>query len=64
MVDSNSTIEISFGSLDALAEVAVGDEWEERIGGGVKVSMAEAWGKSRYTLSLNRYSYGLVIAIT
>ena len=37
-------------ALDALAEVAVGEGWEQRVGGGVKVSMAEAWGKSRYVI--------------
>jgi type 2A phosphatase activator TIP41 len=27
--------------------VATGEGWEERVGGGVKVSMAEQWGKNR-----------------
>ncbi|KAK8847552.1 hypothetical protein IAR55_005411 [Kwoniella newhampshirensis] len=53
--DSNSSsncgeedkVEIHFRTLDALAGVAVGEGWEERVGGGVLVSMAEKWGKSR-----------------
>jgi len=44
-------LEMRFATLDALAGVAVGEGWEDRVGGGVKVSMAEAWGKSRYLLS-------------
>ncbi len=43
----HAPISICFSTLDSLAEVAVGEGWEERVGGGVKVSMAEAWGKSR-----------------
>nr|XP_031860691.1 uncharacterized protein CI109_003734 [Kwoniella shandongensis]KAA5527763.1 hypothetical protein CI109_003734 [Kwoniella shandongensis] len=48
-VDENSgeKVEIRFDTLDALAGVAVGEGWEERVGGGVLVSMAEKWGKSR-----------------
>jgi len=37
-----------FSGLEALAEVGVGEGWEERVGGGVLVSMAETWGKNRY----------------
>ncbi|WWC68108.1 uncharacterized protein I206_102029 [Kwoniella pini CBS 10737] len=36
-------VEIKFDSLEALADVATGEGWEERIGGGVKVSMADKW---------------------
>lgn len=36
-----------FNGLEALAEVGVGEGWEERVGGGVLVSMAETWGKNR-----------------
>jgi len=38
---------IKFDTLEALAEVATGEGWEERVGGGVKVAMAEQWGKNR-----------------
>ena len=44
---SENLVELRFATLDALAGVAVGEGWEERVGGGVKVSMAETWGKSR-----------------
>lgn len=44
---------INFNALDALAEVAVGEGWEERVGGGVRVAMADKWGKSRYVFSLS-----------
>lgn len=40
-------LRISFNALEALAGVATGEGWEERVGGGVKVSMAEQWGKNR-----------------
>ena len=43
-------ITMRFNGLEALAEVGVGEGWEERIGGGVLVSMAETWGKNRYVL--------------
>jgi type 2A phosphatase activator TIP41 len=42
-----SSTSLRFQTLEALGGVAVGEGWEERIGGGVKVSMAESWGKSR-----------------
>lgn len=38
---------LSFKTLDALAGVATGEGWEERVGGGVLVSMAEKWGKNK-----------------
>jgi type 2A phosphatase activator TIP41 len=40
-------VSMRFNGLDALAEVGVGEGWEERTGGGVLVSMAESWGKNR-----------------
>lgn len=46
-ISTSAPTEIRFSTLDALAKVAVGEGWEERVGGGVQVSMAEAWGKSR-----------------
>lgn len=39
---------ISWNAIDALAECGVGEGWEERVGGGVQVSMAEQWSKTRY----------------
>ena len=33
--------------MEALEGVATGEGWEDRIGGGVKVSMADQWTKSR-----------------
>lgn len=41
-------VRLSFNALDALSEVAVGEGWEERVGGGVRVAMAEHWGQNRY----------------
>jgi type 2A phosphatase activator TIP41 len=38
-------VSISFDGISALREVAVGDGWEDRVGGGVLVSMAESWSK-------------------
>ncbi|WVR04756.1 hypothetical protein IAU60_001767 [Kwoniella sp. DSM 27419] len=38
---------LQFDTLEALAGVATGEGWEERVGGGVKVSMAEKWDKKR-----------------
>ncbi len=38
---------MDFNGIDALAQVAVGDGWEDRVGGGVLVSMAEVWGRKR-----------------
>lgn len=38
---------MDFNGIDALAQVAVGEGWEERVGGGVLVSMAEEWGRNR-----------------
>lgn len=34
---------LSFDTLGALRAVPVGEGWEERCGGGVLVSMADAW---------------------
>jgi type 2A phosphatase activator TIP41 len=38
---------IAFDTMHALAGVATGEGWEERVGGGVLVSMAETWSKGR-----------------
>lgn len=43
----SATVTLAFNALEALAGVATGEGWEERVGGGVKVSMAEQWGKNR-----------------
>lgn len=50
--DTGNGVQICWKALDALAEVGVGEGWEERVGGGVQVSMAEKWGKNRWVLSL------------
>lgn len=42
-----SAVRLTWNALDALAEVAVGEGWEERVGGGVQVAMAEKWSKGR-----------------
>jgi type 2A phosphatase activator TIP41 len=42
-----SSVTLAWNALDALAEVAVGEGWEERVGGGVQVAMAEKWSKGR-----------------
>lgn len=52
---SDEEAKISFNALDALGEVAVGEGWEERVGGGVRVAMADFWGKNRYVLPLPLY---------
>jgi type 2A phosphatase activator TIP41 len=44
-------VEMRFNGLDALAEVGVGEGWEDRTGGAVLVAMAEFWGKNRYVKS-------------
>ncbi|WWD07480.1 hypothetical protein V865_005581 [Kwoniella europaea PYCC6329] len=36
-------VQLRFDSMEALSGVATGEGWEERVGGGVKVSMAEKW---------------------
>ncbi|WVQ98219.1 hypothetical protein IAU59_005342 [Kwoniella sp. CBS 9459] len=41
--DGSDTMELRFDTLEALAGVATGEGWEERVGGGVKVSMADKW---------------------
>lgn len=41
--DAGATI--VFDTLSALGEVATGEGWEERVGGGVLVSMADKWAK-------------------
>lgn len=43
----SSPVSLSFEALSALEAVAVGDGWEENVGGGVQVSMAEHWGQNR-----------------
>lgn len=45
---SHRPVSISFSATDALAGVAIGEGWEERVGGGVQVSMAEHWSQNRY----------------
>lgn len=45
---SDERVTIAFNALDALGQVAVGEGWEERVGGGVRVAMADKWGKNRY----------------
>jgi type 2A phosphatase activator TIP41 len=42
-----SGAEMVFDTMDALRMVAAGEGWEERVGGGVLVSMAETWSKGR-----------------
>ncbi|WVF69631.1 hypothetical protein IAT40_004409 [Kwoniella sp. CBS 6097] len=39
----SDAVELRFDTLEALAGVATGEGWEERVGGGVKVSMADKW---------------------
>jgi hypothetical protein len=51
-------VEMRFNGLDALAEVGVGEGWEDRTGGAVLVSMAETWGKNRSVLVLSDRTYG------
>ena len=46
--DSSGLVTLRFDTLEALAGIATGEGWEERVGGGVKVSMADSWGKNRY----------------
>lgn len=48
--DGSNEISMRFNGIEALAEVGVGEGWEERVGGGVLVAMAESWGKNRYVL--------------
>jgi type 2A phosphatase activator TIP41 len=38
---------LRFDTIDALAGVATGEGWEDTVGGGVKVAMADTWGKNR-----------------
>lgn len=38
---------LAFDTLTALRQVATGEGWEDRVGGGVLVSMAEKWSKGR-----------------
>ncbi len=38
-------VRIAFEAMEALRLVATGEGWEERVGGGVLVSMAETWSK-------------------
>ena len=45
--DGSNEVTLRFNGLEALTEVGVGEGWEERVGGGVLVSMAESWGKNR-----------------
>ncbi|ODN79446.1 hypothetical protein, variant [Cryptococcus amylolentus CBS 6039] len=47
---------LSFKTIDALSGVATGEGWEERVGGGVLVSMAEKWGQNKSWASENSTS--------
>ncbi|KAL7419393.1 Tap42 interacting protein [Cryptotrichosporon argae] len=49
--DAAESTTIRFDARGALGRVAIGEGWEQRVGGGVLVSAAEAWGKSRSTSS-------------
>ena len=44
-------LRLEWNTMESLAGVATGEGWEERVGGGVKVSMADTWGKNRSTPS-------------
>lgn len=58
--DVDGPVTLAFNALEALAGVATGEGWEERVGGGVKVSMAEQWGKNRYVSLVSQHGgYGL-----
>jgi len=46
--DGSNEVTMRFNGIEALSEVGVGEGWEDRVGGGVLVSMAESWGKNRY----------------
>ncbi|KLT44176.1 TIP41-domain-containing protein [Cutaneotrichosporon oleaginosum] len=46
-------VTITFDGISALREVAVGDGWEERVGGGVLVAMADSWSKRSATSALS-----------
>jgi len=53
--DQTSTpLELRFTSLTALSHVATGEGWEDRIGGGVQVAMAEQWSQNRYDIVTRR----------
>lgn len=45
---TSKPLELRFTSLAALSRVATGEGWEDRIGGGVQVAMAEQWSQNRY----------------
>lgn len=40
-------VNLSFKILDVLVGVVIGEGWEDRVGGGVLVSMVEKWGKNK-----------------
>lgn len=42
-----AALSLRFDTIDALAGVATGEGWEDTVGGGVKVAMADTWGKNR-----------------
>lgn len=44
-MSESSPVRISFEAMEALRRVATGEGWEERVGGGVLVSMAETWSR-------------------
>ncbi|GMK54677.1 hypothetical protein CspeluHIS016_0112630 [Cutaneotrichosporon spelunceum] len=46
-------VTIAFDGVSALREVAVGDGWEERVGGGVLVSMAKSWSQRSASSALS-----------
>ncbi|WVQ75824.1 hypothetical protein IAR50_005457 [Cryptococcus sp. DSM 104548] len=52
-------LSLSFKTIDALSGVATGEGWEERVGGGVLVSMAEKWGQNKSWASENAASTAL-----
>lgn len=56
MTFGNNTLTLShasgatlhFDALESLRAVAVGEGWEERVGGAVLVSMADKWSGHRW----------------
>jgi hypothetical protein len=47
---ASTPLELRFTSLAALSNVATGEGWEDRVGGGVQVAMAEHWSQNRYVI--------------
>ncbi|BEI87889.1 uncharacterized protein CcaverHIS019_0106070 [Cutaneotrichosporon cavernicola] len=46
-------VRIKFDGISALRQVAVGEGWEERVGGGVLVSMADSWSQRSASSALS-----------